>query len=90
MSSTPDEAMARFVCVDCSANTCDLNEYYMVQDHVWGVEAGMQPGGGMLYIGCLEQRIGRTLGPSDFTGAPANFIFKQSERLASRRRKEAA
>ncbi|WP_246763828.1 hypothetical protein [Rhizobium bangladeshense] len=73
-----------FECVDCSVNTGDTCEYYMVHDELWeGV--GMTPHGGMLCIGCLEDRLGRMLTSRDFTDAPVNWgIFRQSVRLGDR------
>lgn len=74
-----------FLCVDCKFDTWE-NEYYMVHDRVWRA-AGMskKPGAGMLCIGCLEQRLGRTLTPADFTSYPINHgVFPQSDRLRSR------
>jgi hypothetical protein len=62
-----------FICVDCSVNTSDLGEYYMVQNLVWQ-QVGMTPDGGMLCIGCLESRLGRCLGPDDFVDAPINYV----------------
>lgn len=82
---TDDEIAKRFICLDCSADTSSwgLNEYYMVHDHVWTAVAGKEDG--MLCIGCLETRPGRTLIAADFTEAPINHgFFTQSERLRSR------
>ncbi|MBY3231831.1 hypothetical protein [Rhizobium laguerreae] len=76
--------LAAFMCVDCSANTHEINEYYMVHDHVWEKEASMDKEGGMLCIGCLENRIKRQLTAADFTDYPINFVFLRSERLADR------
>lgn len=55
-----------FGCVDCGENVSDLDEYaYMVSDAVWAA-AGLEPNDGKLCIGCIEQRLGRTLVASDF------------------------
>lgn len=54
---------SRWNCVDCGYNTS--LEHYFVHNEVWYGVAGM-PESGMLCIGCLEARIGRTLTPSDF------------------------
>lgn len=73
-----------FACVDCSVNTSDIHEYYMVHDELW-LGAGMTFDGGMLCIGCLEDRLGRDLTHKDFTDAPVNHgVFRQSERLLNR------
>ena len=68
-----------FDCMDCGVDTKEINEYYSVTDEVW---LKANPGDfGMLCISCLENRLGRPLTGSDFTGAPINRIFKQSDRL---------
>lgn len=76
---------AMFACVECKANTADLDEYYMVTDEIWA-EVGMTPNGGMLCIGCLEDRLQRRLTRSDFPNYPVNSgpYFKRSERLRDR------
>jgi formate-dependent nitrite reductase cytochrome c552 subunit len=61
-----------FGCLDCAACTNCNYEYYMVTDEVW--LTAHPEDNGMLCIGCLEQRLGRTLGYADFTGAPINAI----------------
>lgn len=75
------EDFARVHCADCGVNTTAVNEYYMVISELWHAHG---PGRGMLCIGCLENRIGRELNRSDFTDAPINKIFDQSERLRAR------
>jgi hypothetical protein len=59
-------------CNDCGVITTprppeDGNwEWYMVTDEIWA-EAGMSDyNSGFLCIGCLEQRLGRTLTRDDF------------------------
>jgi hypothetical protein len=69
-------------CADCGIGTLTLGEYYMVKDDVWEQAwagrrkawHGKVPGQEILCIGCLEQRIGRTLTSSDFTDAPVNDL----------------
>jgi len=61
--------LPQFDCVDCGLNTAC--EYYMVHNALWKA-AGMNPHGGMLCIGCLEERLGRKLTSADFTEAPVN------------------
>lgn len=81
---TDAEIDARFICVDCSVDTCEIDEYYMVHDHLWA-GVGMESDGGMLCIGCLEKRLGRTLTSVDFTAYPINQgYFSYSDRLAER------
>lgn len=60
-------------CADCGRCTDKLGEFYMVRDDVW-LAAGMTPDGGLLCIGCLEDRLGRSLCADDFTDAPCNDV----------------
>ena len=72
-----------FDCAACSANTLHLDEYYMVHKELW--LTAWPEDRGMLCIGCLESKLGRTLTAADFTDAPVNDgVFGQSERLAAR------
>lgn len=57
------------LCVDCRMETFP-SEHYMVHDDLWPTEVGRN--GGMICIGCLEQRLGRQLTAADFTAAPIN------------------
>ena len=62
----------------------DRSEVYAVRDSVWK-QAGMEPFGGCLCIGCLEKRIGRRLRPKDF---PRRYNFNSAPgtpRLMERR-----
>jgi len=66
--------------------TYTINEYceiYIVRDSVWKA-AGLEPMGGCLCIGCLEQRIGRQLRPKDFTRHVFNNM-PGTDRLLQRR-----
>lgn len=78
--------MTEFECLDCEVNTLDIGEYYMVNDHVWKTLASLRQDDGMLCIGCLEKRIGRTLTNEDFTDCLLNDSgnYGQSERLQLR------
>jgi hypothetical protein len=62
-------AMAE-VCADCGVDTNAIGEWYMVKDDVWEQAwAGRRRlpyGQEILCIGCLEQRLGRTLMNCDF------------------------
>lgn len=80
---TDEEVKKVFACVDCSVCTHEIDEYYMVHDHLWE-KAGMTFG--MLCIGCLETRLGRRLNSRDFPRYPVNHgsMFQRSERLKSR------
>jgi hypothetical protein len=59
-----------FRCVDCGKCTLSSDEYYTVDNALWGETAGMAPDGGMLCLACLERRIGRPLTFADFTALP--------------------
>jgi len=70
------------LCLDCEQDTQEMREYYMVQDDLWKT---VNPDvDGMLCVGCLETRLGRTLTPADFTEAPCNTEFPHSPRLQAR------
>jgi hypothetical protein len=68
-------------CRDCGVDTNAIGEFYIVRDDVWPIA----PEGGMLCVGCLEERIGRPLEPGDFTDAPFNWeaCYGRSWRLVS-------
>lgn len=73
-----------FECVDCTINTHYINEYYMVQFELWN-SVMVHQNSGMLCIGCLEDRLGRTLTTNDFIEAPINYgIFGWSDRMRDR------
>lgn len=79
---TVKRAPSRFLCADCSADTSDLDEYYMLQPDVWHTVADLE----MLCIGCVEHRLGRTLAADDFLPCPLNFDpwHERSDRLVDR------
>jgi hypothetical protein len=52
------------LCLDCGADTDQLQEEYMVQHDVW--LAAVPSGAGRLCVGCLESRLGRKLTRADF------------------------
>lgn len=60
-------------CAVCGVDTQRAAEQYMVHDQLWAA-AGMpsEQGWHYLCVGCLEQRLGRTLTPADFTDVPLN------------------
>lgn len=67
---TEAKKRARFLCVDCGADTLG-NDYYTVWEPVW-IAAGMANCDGMLCLACLSHRLGRRLYLDDFTMAPIN------------------
>jgi hypothetical protein len=67
----------------CNMRIDEHCEIYMVRDAVWKA-AGMQPMGGCICIGCLEQRLGRRLRPKDFPRHPFNSL-PGTARLIERR-----
>lgn len=81
-------------CADCGLGTNTADEYYMVKNEVWEQSwAGRRKpwhgkirGQEILCIGCLEERLGRTLTRCDFTDAPINDPTKydMSDRLRDR------
>lgn len=79
--------MNQFSCIDCGVDTSSANgimEYYMVHNHIW---LKVNPdSAGMLCIGCLENRLGRTLTGKDFTDARVNWHLQMyhSDRLTNR------
>jgi len=64
----------------------ERSEVYCVRDAVWK-EAGMEPLGGCLCIGCLEKRLSRKLKRKDFKrGHPLNEpVVPGTPRLIERR-----
>src|SRR6516165_11571177 len=81
-------------CVDCGLGCNAAHEWYRVCDRVWelawrGRRKPWQilvPGQMALCIGCLENRLGRTLCARDFTDAMVNDPNKEnvSERIRQR------
>lgn len=73
----PVENKGRACCNDCGVDTAPMRkrklgrwetgrwEWYSVHSSVWA-QAGMEPHGGFLCIGCLETRLGRQLCQDDF------------------------
>lgn len=79
------EGALGWLCLDCGVHCGDIDEYYMIHDHLWD-SLTLKAHDGMLCIGCLETRLGRELTAVDFTDAPINTIgvFDQSDRLLDR------
>jgi hypothetical protein len=70
----------RHHCLDCGVDTLAIGEYYVLHNHIWPIA----PDGGMLCIGCVEERIGRRLTAADFTAAPVNTFPGRGRRLRDR------
>jgi hypothetical protein len=60
-----------FDCIDCDIDTLEIDEYYMVHDHLWKLATGDSEG--MLCFDCLSSRLGRALTEEDFTGCSLNY-----------------
>jgi hypothetical protein len=79
-------------CCDCGVGTITSGEWYMVKDEIWASAWTGRPlkphhalpGQMVLCIGCLEQRLGRTLMACDFTDAPVNSWEPMSARMRDR------
>lgn len=70
--------------MDCGIDTGKAKEFYFIETDVWLIAAKTKEG--MLCIGCIEQRLGRKLEPSDFPDVTINSpkYMEQSQRLSSR------
>ena len=60
-----------FDCMDCNVDTLEIDEYYMVRDHLWALATGDSEG--MLCLDCLGVRLGRGLTEEDFTDCELNY-----------------
>ena len=76
------------LCADCGFDTTDL-EYYMVRNDIWAQASPLDQHDVFLCIGCLENRIGRTLSRRDFIDCPLNTEadWPRSARLRNRLRR---
>lgn len=68
--SARDTNPAGAACACCGTDEVAIGEYHMLVDDVWGAAA--TDGERRLCLGCTEARIGRRLGPGDFTDSPLN------------------
>jgi hypothetical protein len=66
--------------IDCQS------EVYTVRAAIWK-QAGMEPFGGCLCVGCLEKRLGRRLKPKDFKRDHPFNQMPGTARLLNRRGK---
>lgn len=90
MSAAIDLSEYSCPCCDCRVETnhncTDTAEWYMVKNEIWAEATANRPAQ-FLCIGCLENRIGRTLVWSDFSDALVNHSgmrFDPSPRLQNR------
>lgn len=60
----------KWKCLDCLVDTGKIGEHYMLKDEIWKLVNNSKSG--MLCIGCLENRLGRKLKPSDFNDSHIN------------------
>ena len=74
----------KWLCLDCRVDTGKINEHYFINTEDWIKVVGSKIG--MLCIGCLENRLGRTLTSSDFPPVHINNprLYSMSSRLLSR------
>lgn len=74
----------KFLCLDCKVDTGKIHEHYMLVDSTWFAIHGSKFG--MLCIGCVEARLGRTLVASDFNDSHVNNpkLYPMSSRLLNR------
>lgn len=85
MSAKSTRNRRRFLCEDCRTDTGKIGEFYFVHTTLWLTV--MHSIDGMLCVGCLEGRLGRTLTARDFTDASINHSQRgvfQSARLRNR------
>lgn len=73
-----------FRCQGCNVDTLEIDEYYMVQFHIWKSAVPVKFQDHVLCIGCLEGYLGRELVSEDFIEAPVNYFPSKSERLMNR------
>lgn len=71
--------MSEFACNDCSIDTVEINERYMVTDDLW-ITATLNDKVRYLCVGCLETRLSKVVGKPlklnmfCFNMAPINHI----------------
>lgn len=85
----PKHVRDRFACNDCGVNVLTSGEFYMCTAKIWEEQLGLGWRDN-LCIGCLEQRLGRKVGPlwqvnSDFS-LPPNYpwMYPTAPRLLDR------
>jgi hypothetical protein len=59
-----------WLCMDCTNDTYESEEFYMLWNRVWrSINYKIE---GMLCLVCVEKRLGRELTGNDFSKAPIN------------------
>lgn len=85
---TPEQHEIVCSCIDCGVNTMTLGEYYCLIPQSWYSATAAEGGDGMLCLGCIEVRLGRSLTQEDFeVGVPINHydvFYKRSDRFIDR------
>lgn len=74
----------KWLCLDCGRDTGRLREHYFIVTPLWLKAVGSIKG--MLCVGCLEARLGRTLTATDFPPVHINnpHLYPMSDRLRNR------
>ena len=79
-----DEAAEVLACNDCGVDVVAAGEYYMLRSDIWKEQLGLGWSDN-LCIGCLEQRLGRTVTLRDFGSFPSYpWMQPASDRLMDR------
>jgi hypothetical protein len=69
-------------CRFCGVGTIEIQEVYMVNDEIWVPFLDKED---FCCVGCLEEKLGRRLTPSDFRDVPLNeWTDSMSARLLDR------
>jgi hypothetical protein len=83
----PKDQRDRYTCNDCGVNVLTSGEFYMLHPEIWQGQLGLGWSDN-LCIGCLEQRLGRRVGPlfgGDFCSTPNYpWMYPPSPRLMDR------
>ena len=69
-----------WLCLDCGKNTFDSpSDYYMLRNCLWRTLVPRNQRHGMLCLTCVEQRLGRSLLPTDFRSGLGNEADSDDE-----------
>ncbi len=82
--SNNKKTRTKWKCLDCQIDTGKIYEHYFINTDTWLSVVGSKTG--MLCVGCLEKRLGRTLTKVDFPKVTINDpkYSKMSTRLLNR------